>query len=88
MLEKGKVYSREEWERETSDAVFGLQKDILKDKYAPDIPYADFFMGLSRTGRFVYCVRTVADDSLIGKITGKRKFKILGVLSKDEYDRV
>lgn len=88
MLEKGNVYSRDEWDKEVSDVVFGVAKDILKDRFAPQIEYADFFMGLSKSGKLVYCAKMVADDSMIGKMFAKKKIKILGVLSKVEYDLV
>jgi hypothetical protein len=88
MLEKNKVYSKEEWLKDTQDMLVGIQKDVLKERYAPDIDYADFFMAMSKSGRFVYCAKMVESDSSLDKFLGKRKIKVLGILTSQEYGLV
>jgi len=84
MFEVGKIYSRKQYEKGIKNTVFGIQKDVLKDKYAPDIEYADFFLGESKDGKYVYCVKTTSK----GSIFGKRNIKILGIISREEYNRI
>ncbi len=90
MLEKDKVYTKEQWEQEVSGTPFvgGIQKDILKDRFAPNAYYGDFFLAISRNGRWIYSAQMVDDDSLMGKLLHKRNIKVLGVITKDEYDRI
>lgn len=89
MLKIGSDYSREEWEKETrTDVVFGIQRDILHDKFAPELDYGDFFLGESRTSEIIYCAQAIIDDSFMGKLMGKKRIKVLGMISKEAYSRL
>ena len=76
MLKIGMCYNRDEWKKETGDRFFGIEKDVVKDKYAPQVEYADFFLGESLDGNYVYGAVAISDDSFWGGLTGAKKIKV------------
>ena len=85
MLLEHKIYSRKEYLDEISKELYGLAKDILRDQYAPNTPYADIFMAESKNGAFVYILRTIPDNSFFGTLSGAKRFLVIKILTKEEY---
>jgi len=88
MLLEGKIYSRKEYLHAISEEIFGIQKDILRDQYAPNVDYADIFMAKSNNGAFIYLLCTVPNNDFFGKLTGSKRFLVLKTLTKEEYGQI
>lgn len=83
MIIVGQDYSRKDFNKEISNELHGIQRDIIKDRFASDVAYADFYIYLDKKQEWVYGVTIVNG----GLFEGKR-IKILGRISKIEYDRI
>ena len=81
MIKVGMDYSKRDWAEQTIE-MHGIQRDICHDRFAPDIAHADFYIYVDKEQEWVYGVTMVS-----GNIFGKR-IKVLGRLSKIEYDRL
>lgn len=85
MLKLFQEYSYDEWKRQTVIKVYGMEKDVLKDKYAPTIPYADFNLAEDVHGGYVYAMKFVPSKDFTDKLFHIRKVKIIAVLTKEEF---
>jgi hypothetical protein len=83
MIKVGQDYSRKEWENLTIE-IHGIQRDIVHDRFAYDLPHADFYIYVDNKDEWVYGVTMVNGRNIF---EGKR-IKVLGRLSKIEYDRL
>lgn len=70
---------------ETREFVFGISKDILKNKYAPNIDYADFVMCESKDKKYIYCIQYINGTGLMSILFGNKKVKILAKITKEEF---
>lgn len=84
MLNVGETYSKRDFKREIYDVVYGIQKDILKDKFAYGLPHADFYLYESKDNMWIYGVTYVNSKNIFG---GKC-IKVLGKISKEEYEKI
>jgi hypothetical protein len=83
MIKVGMDYSRKEWQKETNE-IHGIARDICHDRFAYDLPHADFYIYVDKKEEWVYGVTMVNGRNIF---EGKR-IKVLGRLSKIEYDRL
>ena len=88
MIKVGQDYSREDWKDEVSNEIYGIQKDVLKERFAPDLAHADFYLYESKDHTWVYAVTPIMDTSFWGVLSGGKRLKVLGRISKIEYDRI
>jgi hypothetical protein len=84
MIKVGMDYSRKEWNEEILGEIHGIQRDICHDRFAPNIAHADFYIYVDKKEEWVYGVTMVNGRNIF---EGKR-IKVLGRLSKIEYDRL
>jgi hypothetical protein len=84
MLKVGYDYNRNEWKNEIKEQLHGIQRDIIHDRFAPDIAHADFYIYVDKNNEWVYGITMINGNNIF---EGKR-IKVLGKLNKIEYDRL
>jgi hypothetical protein len=83
MIAVGQDYNRNEWEQLTTE-IHGIQRDVLHDKFAYDLPHADFYIYEDKKEGWVYGVKMISGKNIF---EGKR-IKVLGRISKIEYRNI
>jgi hypothetical protein len=87
-LKVNEKYSKQTFEKEISNPILGISKDILKEKYAPNIDYADFHMFESKNKNFVYCIKYISSDKIIDKLLNNKQIKVLAIISREQFNLI